>query len=64
MKHSKESLEISFNRAQLQRQEAEIERLERERDEREKQIKYIVEEYESIILNFNEVIEKLLVKER
>ena len=63
IRQSREGMEVQFNRGQLQRQEAEIERLEREREEREKQTKFIVEEYESIILNFNEVIEKLLAKE-
>lgn len=63
VKQGEEGMEIRFNRSVIQRQEAEIEKLEREKEEREKQIKYIIEEYESIIFNFNDVIEKLVSKE-
>jgi hypothetical protein len=56
-------MEIRFNRGIIQRQEAEIERLEREKEERERQMKYVIDEYESIIFNFNDVIEKLVNRE-
>jgi hypothetical protein len=36
-------MEIKFNRGIIQRQEAEIERLEKEKEERERQMKYVIE---------------------
>lgn len=36
-------MEIKFNRGIIQRQEAEIERLEKEKEEREKQMKYVID---------------------
>ena len=63
VRQGQEGMEVRFNRSLLEKQEDEIERLEREKEEREKQIKFIIEEYESIIFNFNDVIEKLVNKD-
>lgn len=43
MKHGDSGMEIKFNRGIIQRQEAEIERLEKEKEEREKQMKYVID---------------------
>lgn len=61
VRHSAQNgLEIKFNQAALERQEVEIERLQKELEEKEHQTKLIVEEYEGVIRNFNEVMEQLV----
>jgi hypothetical protein len=45
VRQGQEGMEVRFNRSLIERQEAEIERLEREKEDREKQIKFIIEQY-------------------
>ena len=42
VKQGEEGMELRFNSGVMERQESEIERLEKEKEEKEKQMKYIV----------------------
>ena len=60
VKKTNKGMEIGFNKGSMNRQQNEIEKLEKSLKEKEEQVKDIVEDYESVIRNFNDVIDKLL----